>query len=132
VLSAALRHRLAGWVCDHRRQIGIDQVTGLEHLEMLKRLGDPRTSVFKASGRRQPNRLDFAIGQGYQNTNKVNNLSTVTQQVQTVTTQATNGSQPVGSVTITLTSQQLTLAQNHNLSRGDRLAVWWRLANGAA
>ncbi|MBV9596506.1 MAG: hypothetical protein JOZ87_06550, partial [Chloroflexi bacterium] len=57
----------------------------------------------------------FELGQGYQNTNKVNNLSTITQPIQTVTTQATNGTQPAGSVTLALTSQEVTLAQNHNL-----------------
>jgi hypothetical protein len=57
----------------------------------------------------------FRLGQGYQNSAKVNNLSTVTQPLQTVTTQLTNGSQPAGSVTLALNSTQVSLAQNHNL-----------------
>ena len=54
----------------------------------------------------------FELGQSHQNTNKVNNLSTIMQPLQTLTTQATNGAQPAGLVTLALASQELTLAQN--------------------
>jgi hypothetical protein len=76
---------------------------------------DPNCHPFPPGADGNPKGWTFQLGQGYQNSNKVNNLSTVTSPLLTVTTLAANGTQPAGSVTLALSASQLTLAQNHNL-----------------